>query len=77
MHLQNGGPKAHTETNHEQRLTRKQIIENITILDRCQNRRRLQVLEAIYIRDHDPIINRQINARGTLTLYERMAIGPR
>ena len=30
MHLQNGGPKTHTETNHEQRLTRKQIIENIT-----------------------------------------------
>ena len=77
MHLQNGGIKTHTETSHGQRLTRKQVVDNISILDRCQNRRKLQVLESIYIRDHDPTINRQVNARGTLTLYEGQAIGPR
>ena len=77
MHVQSGGPKMHTETYHEQRLTRKQMVENTTILDRCKNPRKLQVLEAIYIRDHDPTINRQVNARGTLTLYEGIALGPR
>ena len=77
MHLQNGGPKTHTEVTHNQGLTRKQMVENVTILDRCQNRRKLQVLEAIYIRDHDPTINRQVNARGTLALYEGTVIGPR
>ena len=77
MHLQNGGPKTHTERTHDQRLTRKQLVENTTILDRTQNYRKLQVLEAICIRDHDPTINRQVNARGTLTLYEGAALGPR
>ena len=77
MHIQNGGPKTHTETAHDQHLTRKQMIDNITILDRSQNHRRLQVLEAIYIRDHDPTINRQVNARGMLMLYEGDTIGPR
>ena len=77
MHIQNGGPKTHTETTHEQRLTRTQMLENTVILDKCQNRRKLQVLEAIYIRDHDPTINRQVNARGTLALYEGAPLGPR
>ena len=77
MHVQSGGPKTHTETTHDQRLTRKQMVDNTTILDKSQNHRKLQVLEAIYIRDHDPTINRQVNARGTLTLYEGIAIGPR
>ena len=77
MHLQNGGPKTHTEAAHDQRLTRKQLVENTTILGRTHNHRKLQVLEAIYVRDHDPTINRQVNARGTLALYEGAALGPR
>ena len=68
MHVQSRGPQTHTETTHGQRLTRKQMVDNTTILDRSQNHRKLQVLEAIYIRDHDPTINRQVNARGTLVI---------
>ena len=77
MHLQNGGPKTHTETYHDQRLTRKEMLENTTIIDRADNVRLLHVLEAIYIREEDPAINRQVNARGSLTLYESARLGPR
>ena len=77
MHLQNGGPKTHTETYHDQRLTRKEMIENTTIIDRSNNIRELNVLEAIHIRDKDPTINRQVNARGILMLYEGTPLGPR
>ena len=50
MHLQNGGPKTHTETHHHQRLIRKQMVDNTTIIDKSRNRRELHVLEAIHIR---------------------------
>ena len=48
-HLQNGEPKAHTQTYHDQRLTRKLMLENTTIIDRSNNTRELHVLEAIHI----------------------------
>lgn len=77
MHVQNGGPKTHTETHHGRRLTRQDMTQNTTIIDKCADARRLHVLEAVYIRDLDPMINRQVNARGTLVLYEGPPIGPR
>ena len=77
MHLQTGGPKTHTETYHDQRLTRKQMTENTTIIDKSNNIRELHVLESIHIRDKDPAINRQVNARGTLVLFEGAPLGPR
>ena len=77
MHLQNGGPKTHTETHHDQRLTRKLMTDNTTIIDRSNNFRELQVLEAIHIRDRDPMLNRQVNARGTLMLFDGAPLGPR
>ena len=77
MHLQNGGPKTHTNLHHDQRLTRKQMLENTSIIDRTNNTRELHVLEAIHIRNQDPTINRQVNARGTLVLYEGARLGHR
>ena len=77
MHLQTGGPKTHTETHHDQRLTRRQMTENTTIIDKSNNIRELHVLESIHIRDKDPAINRQVNARGTLVLFEGAPLGPR
>ena len=69
MHMQDGGPKRHHET-HDTPLTRELLVDNTTVLARCQSRRKLQVLEAIYIRDADPAINRQMNARGRLLLFD-------
>ena len=77
MHLQNGGPKTHSDTHHGQRLTRQDMVNNTTILDRCHDVRRLYILEAVYIRDRDPLINRQVNARGTLALFEGAPLGAR
>ena len=73
MHLQNGGPQVHSQTKHDIALTRREIVANTTILDRAPDRRRLLALEAIWIREEDTTMNRQLNARGTLQLYE----GPR
>ena len=39
--------------------------------------RKLHALEAVYIRDCDPTINRQVNARGTLTLFDGAPLGAR
>ena len=69
MHLQQGGPLTHTQQHHSEHLTRKLMTENTKILAKTQNRRRLLALEAIFIRDMDPSINKQINARGSLQLY--------
>ena len=73
MHLQSGGPQQHTQQQHDSRLTRQQIVANTTIVAKASDWRHLVALEAITIRKRDPAINRQINARGTLHLYE----GPR
>ena len=70
MHLQGGGPQHHTLTEHDTRLTRQEIVDSTSILARSPDWRRLVALEAILIREKDPAINRQINARGTLQLYE-------
>ena len=39
-------------------------------LRQLNDARRLTVLEAIYIRNMDPAINRQVNASGVLQLYD-------
>ena len=77
MHLQSGGPKTHSDTHHGHRLTRQDMTKNTSILDECSDVRRLHMLEAVYIRDRDPLINRQVNARGTLALYEGAPLGAR
>ena len=70
MHLQNGGPKSHSEEYHDLPLTRKDMTENTRILATTADKRRLSVLEAVFIRELGPHINLQVNARGTLQLYD-------
>ena len=70
MHLQTGAPKQHMATTHNTRLTRSILVDNTTIIARCHDVNRLRVLEAVYIRDKDPTINRQMCMRGTLLLCD-------
>ena len=77
MHLQNGGPLTHMEKHHGQRLTRQTLIDNTTILAHVNTPRLLTALEAVYIRDMDPLINKQVNARGTLSLYDGAPLSAR
>ena len=77
MHLQQGGPLTHTIKHHGENLTRRLMTENTKILARAHDRRRLLALEAIFIREMDPVINKQVNARGSLQLLGGAMPGPR
>ena len=70
MHLRDGAPKNHYEEAHHQELTRQILTQNTTILDTCNDRRRLQILEAMYIREIRPQLNKQVNSCITLALYK-------
>ena len=72
MHLQTGAPKQHMRATHNSDLTRSMVVEvdNTSILAKCSDVNRLRVLEAVYIRDKDPAINRQMHVRGTLLLCD-------
>ena len=70
MHLQNGGPKEHFKTYHNLPITRDILVAGTKILARCDDRRRLPVLEAVFIREIAPEINIQCKQLGTLALYE-------
>ena len=70
MHLQAGGPRTHNDRHHDSPLTRKDMTDNTRILATACDRRRLPVLEAVFIRELGPCINLQVNARGTLQLYD-------
>ena len=77
MHLQSGAPDKHVRTKHDIQLTRSMMTNNTSIIARCSNRKKLMILEAVYIRDRDPLINRQMNMRGTLSLYDGRPLVPR
>ena len=77
MHLQSGGPMTHTLSDHGRRLQRSELVTNTTILTKCPLQRKLKILEAVYIRDKDPMINRQQDMRGTLWLSDGQPLGAR
>ncbi|MPC81591.1 hypothetical protein E2C01_076216 [Portunus trituberculatus] len=58
-HLTSGAIKEHYKGRHHNKLTRKDLDENTTILDKERDPRLLLYLEAIYIRAKQPSINIQ------------------
>ena len=70
MHLQDGAPLRHMQQEHSLELARDMMVQNTSVLARCSNRKKLQALEAVYIRDSDPWINRQMNLRGSLMVFD-------
>ena len=63
MHLQQGGPKHHTEHHHNSLLTRDMLVKNTTIIARQTDYNRLHILEALLIQKQKPPLNNQF--RGT------------
>ena len=61
LHLSNGAPKKHAAEAHDIRLTREMIVQGTTIVQHHDDRRRLQILEALIIKDRNPNLNSQIN----------------
>ena len=59
-HLQSGAIKNHYTNQFHSALTRQDLDNNTTIIDREQDPRRLAFLEAIYIINKQPTINTQI-----------------
>ena len=69
MHLVQGGPKAHMEEKHQQKLTREIIVANTKIEHKENDLNRLQILEALLIQRKTPAINSQVTgAQRTLFL---------
>ena len=68
-HLQSGAPLQHMRDEHSRTLTRADLTENTKILARENNRRKLQITEAVLIRLDKPHINTQQDHDGILTLW--------
>ena len=77
MHLQEGAPEKHVKRDHGKTLTRAILVENTDIVAQCEDKKKLQVLESVFIRDLSPTINRQMNQISTLSLFDDAPLGPR
>ena len=71
MHKQQGALKNHMHKEHDKDITRQILVDNTEILCSTHDQRRLWVLEALYIREYSPHINKQLYKSGctTLTLW--------
>ena len=67
MHLANGSIKNHTRDTHNQTLSRTMLVQNTTVLDSVQEKKKMQYMEALYINMYKPIINVQ-GGTGVITL---------
>ena len=61
MHKQTGSIKTHMHEEHNTTLTRQQLVDNTTIIHSNRDPRRVEIIEAIHIRDFTPTINSQKN----------------
>ncbi len=55
----NRGPKTHTKEKHKTQLTREALTRNTRILCKETCPKRLDIMEALYIKKLDPQINKQ------------------
>ena len=60
LHLSNGAPKKHAENVHQLHLTREMMVQGTEILQYNSDHHRLQILEALIIKDRNPCINSQV-----------------
>ena len=63
MHKQFGAIKTHMEEKHDSTLSRQQLVDNTKIIHSNRDPRRIEIIEAIHIRDFAPTINGQKNQR--------------
>ena len=58
-HLNNGAPKNHAQKTHKVKLERAHLNENTEIIATHNDNRRLEILEALYIKELNPNLNCQ------------------
>ena len=54
---------------HQRALTRQDLTENTVILRKENNKKKLQILEALLIKEKKPAINKQLKSSITLELF--------
>ena len=59
MHLSQGAIRKHHSEQHNAKISRQNITQNIVILHKEIDCKKLHILEALYIRDRNPSINKQ------------------
>ena len=69
MHQQEGAIKQHHRQHHGQELDRETLVNSTKIIGYSRDPRRLQLLEAIYIREKAPSINIQSNMVSSIPLF--------
>ena len=65
-HLSNGGPSMHTEAVHNRKIKRQDLLDGTKIIDKSDEYRKLQIMEALYIKELEPTINKQIKSNFSL-----------
>ena len=69
-HLHTSGIAEHSRNVHGTEITRAELVENTSIIQRERNPRRLRILEAAYIQEYSPIMCDQLEHRGVITLND-------
>ena len=70
FHKQSGEIQKHMKQEHHRDITRSDLVDNTVILAQEPNRRRLKVLEAVYIQMRRPSMNIQRDHAGIITLHD-------
>ena len=69
-HKQSGDLEKHMREKHNRRVTRDDLVDGTKIIDFERNRRRLRILEAVYIQLLKPTLNIQRDHEGVITLHD-------
>ena len=69
MHKREGAIKAHAKHTHDRELTRADLVKNTEILATCNDHRRIWILEALYIREFTPEMNKQVKSKVQLAMW--------
>ncbi|XP_076051515.1 uncharacterized protein LOC143031487 [Oratosquilla oratoria] len=75
-HLTSGAPKNHLNEAHSITLSRENLEENTEILDLCTDDRRLPILEALYIKELSPDLNKQADDLRALPSMRQTGANP-
>ena len=59
QHYSSGAIREHSQDTHDRRFSKKEIIDNTTILKKNENLEDLKILESLFIKQQQPTINRK------------------
>ena len=66
---QHTGIKFHHNTIHKRNITGKQMLENVTVLARPNNRTDLAILEALLVKQYNPVNKQMKDFSPTLKIF--------